>query len=165
MPMALPVTPGDGGSGRAFSVSRFWKRVVQLDADDDVAVDGDRRNGGSNDGNETGCVSFEELLNHARRKQHKKRRLGRLQFTIAQHAAEAGAEPELDGSDESCLTFSVGLFSNVAIEAKPPPVKLNARTNELIKSHTRTVNEVRAGAAANLRFVYTPTPPRASWKS
>ena len=121
--------------GRKFEMA-FWRRLVCFDPDDDA------------DGSMLGASSssFDELLARVRRKQHKKRRLARMTLTVSSDgpSGETGdGIVSLNPSDETpaAFSFAVELFANVSIESKPTAVKLNQRSNQLVKSHTRMVND------------------------
>ena len=121
--------------GRKFEMA-FWRRLVCFDTDDDT---NSKMLGASSS-------SFDELLARVRRKQHKKRRLARMTFAVSNDGTSGqtgDGTVSLNPSDETpaAFSFAVELFANVSIESKPTAVKLNQRSNQLVKSHTRMVND------------------------
>lgn len=94
--------------GETFDVNKFYKDLLFFD-DDEVTELADP------------AEKLEELLTRVRSKDHKKRALRHISLTLA------------DG-----LQMGVGVYNLVRPCQKPYPVKLDKRTNEELKSHTKT---------------------------
>ncbi|XP_022106423.1 X-ray repair cross-complementing protein 6-like [Acanthaster planci] len=94
--------------GKEFDYSKFYQDIVFSPDDEDLGTVPDA------------AEKFEELLNRVRAKDHKKRSLGRLTFSLGEG-----------------LDLGVGVFNLVRQQNKPYPVKLYKKTNEQLKSKSR----------------------------
>ncbi|ESO97963.1 hypothetical protein LOTGIDRAFT_182021 [Lottia gigantea] len=94
--------------GQTFDVSKFWKDLIYT-ADDELTELPDP------------SEKLEELLTRVRTKDHKKRAFRRVPFSL---------------SDD--IKFSVGVYNLVRHCTKPYSIKLDKKTNEELKSHSKT---------------------------
>ncbi|XP_067655982.1 X-ray repair cross-complementing protein 6-like [Haliotis asinina] len=97
--------------GERFDVSKFYKDLLYTD-DDELTELPDP------------AERLEELLTRVRSKDHKKRALRRVPFSLG-----------------NGLDFSVGVYNLVRSCPKPSAVKLSRDTNEELKSHAKTYLE------------------------
>ncbi|KAK2178913.1 hypothetical protein NP493_525g06064 [Ridgeia piscesae] len=93
--------------GRTFDVDLFFKDMLFADEDDDVVLP-------------DAAEKFDELLTRVRAKDHKKRAISKIPFSLG-----------------GALDMSVGVYSLVRTCTKPTGVKLYKKTNEEVKSSTR----------------------------
>ncbi|XP_072047420.1 X-ray repair cross-complementing protein 5-like [Amphiura filiformis] len=94
--------------GKQFDLTKFYQDIIHTADDEELDVLPDP------------AEKFEELLNRVRAKDHKKRTMGKIQFSL--------------GKD---LSLGVAIYSLVRTQTKPYPVKLYKKTNEPLKSKTK----------------------------
>ncbi|XP_050410983.1 X-ray repair cross-complementing protein 5 isoform X2 [Patella vulgata] len=94
--------------GQNFDVSKFWKDLIYTTDDELTELPNPSE-------------KHDELLTRVRTKDHKKRALGRVGFSLGKG-----------------INFSVGIYSLVSGCPKPYGIKLDKKTNEELKSHSKT---------------------------
>ncbi|XP_053325037.1 X-ray repair cross-complementing protein 6 [Spea bombifrons] len=96
---------------KGFNINLFYRDIVNVDEDEDLGVQ------------VKPSEKLDDLMKKVRAKESRKRALSRLTFKL--------------GND---VNLSVGIFNLVQKAVKPAPVKLYQKSNEPVKTKTRTFN-------------------------
>ncbi|XP_078670964.1 X-ray repair cross-complementing protein 5-like [Branchiostoma floridae x Branchiostoma belcheri] len=97
--------------GEPFDITKFYQDIIVIPEDEDVTCLPDP------------AAKFEELLERVRYKEHKKRTLARVPLSLGEG-----------------LEFGVGIYTQVRETYKGKKVKLDARTNQEVRTITKTVD-------------------------